>query len=267
MSMVDLRTVSDAARDITTLMEGALTVEVQNAVERLVEEEQWELLSHLLLTSAEVSARQIANALIEREVLTPVVAAACMRREARRPSAASPRHEASARRIFRDFEQDNEGAGVPEHIVAEAEAIAASAEESRRIALQREAQLDRDPIRQHIVDELAKLLNTSEPAIDALLVIARASAWEDTRRTAAMKLANSNIAMSKLLRAGRIDDITTLAEASGSRAVAGKLAGSLADNMPEESSAGYRAALEFIAAHHPDAGRGREAQQKLNGGE
>lgn len=264
--MMDLRTVSDSARAIATLMEGALTHEVQKAVERLVEENEWELLSHLLLTSAEVSARQIAHALIEREVLAPVVATACMRREARRPSAPTGRHEASARRIFRDFEQDDEGAGVPEHIVAEAEAIAAAADQSRRIAIQREAQLDRDPIRQHIVDDLAELLNTSEPALDALLVIARASAWEDTRRSAAMKVANNKIAMGKLVRASRIDDITTLGEASGSRAVAGRLAGSLAENMPEESSAGHQAALEFIAKHHPDPGPRREAQQKLDSG-
>ena len=265
--MVDLRTMSDSARAMMTLMDGALTLEVQKAVARLVEENQWELLSHLLLTGAEVSARQIADALIEREILAPVVAAACMRREARRPSASSPRHEASTRRIFRDFEQDDEGAGVPEHILSEAEDIAAAADQSRRIASQREAQLDRDPIRQHIVNELTELLNTSEPAMDALLVIARASAWEDTRRSAAMKVANNKIAMGKLVSASRTEDIVTLAEASASRAVAGKLAGSLADNMPEESSVDYQAALEFVAEHHPDAERRTEAQRELNGGE
>jgi hypothetical protein len=267
VSIVDLRTVSDSARAIATLMEGALTLEVRKAVEQLAEESKWELLSHLLLTGAEVSARHIADTLIEREILGPVVAAACMRREARRPSASSPRHEASARRIFRDFEQDDEGAGVPEHIMSEAEAIAAAAEQSRRIAIQREAQLDRDPIRQHIVDELAELLNTSEPAMEALVVIARASAWEDTRRMAAMKVANNKIAMGRIVRASRIDDITTLGAASGSRAVAGKLAGSLAESMPEASDPGYQAALGFVAKHHPDADRRNEAQQKLNSGQ
>ena len=84
--MVDLRTMSDSARAMMTLMDGALTLEVQKTVARLVEENQWELLSHLLLTGAEVSARQIADALIEREILAPVVAGPAPRRPAMRPA-------------------------------------------------------------------------------------------------------------------------------------------------------------------------------------
>jgi len=262
---VELKALSESARLMQTLMDGALTLEVGKAVEQLVAEENWELLSHLLLTGAEVSARQIADVLIEREVLAPVVAAACMRRETRRPSMSTPRHAASAQRIFRDFERDEQGAGVPEHIVQEAQAIAAAAEESRRIAMQRESQLDRDPIRQHIVDELGERLNTSDAVLDALVVIAAASAWESTRRDAAIKVANNNIARGKLLRARRVPDIAALGAASASRAVAGRLAGALAENLPEEGHEHYHAALGFIAKHHPDLGPRQEAQRKLSG--
>jgi len=260
---LSIESVARFARQISMLMEGALTREVTKAVAQLTAEKQWDLLSHLLLTGAEMSARQIADALLEIEVFEPLVTAACLRREARRPGISVPGHAASARKIFRDFEKDDEGAGVPEHIMREAEAIAAASEQSRQIAMRQEAALDRDPIRAHIVGELADRLNTSDAALDALLVIARASAWEDTRREAAMKLANNDIAMGKLLRAGRVEDTVTLGEASTSRAVAGRLAGTLADNMPETSEPGYRAALEFVAKHHPDAGRQREARDEL----
>jgi len=260
---MDLQTLRNSAWFVSTLTKGALTRDVDKAIEQLTAEKNWDLLSHLLLTSAEVSARRIVDALVELEVVEPLVAAACLRREVRRPGIAVPTRAANARRMFHDFEADDEGASVPDHIVREAEAIAAAAQQSRQIAIQREAELDRDPIRAHIVDGLADKLSTSDAALDALIVIARVSAWEDTRRDAAMKVVNNTVATGKLHRAGRIDDIVALGKASASRAVAGKLAAALSEDMPEASDPNYRAALEFLAEHHPDAPRQRQAKQEL----
>lgn len=261
--MLELHSIAEAAWQIRALMEGAPTRSVDKAVEQLTAEQSWEMLSHVLLTASEVAARSIVDTLIELEVVEPLVTTACLRREARRPGISVPSHAASARRIFRDFEKDEEGGGVPEHIMREAESIAAAAQQARQIAMQREAELDRDPIRARIVEGLADRLNTSAAALDALVVIAQASAWEDTRRDAAIKVANNRIAMGKLLDAGRIEDILALREASASRTVSGRLAAAVGEQMPEASHPAYAAALELVAEHHPDADRRREARQQL----
>jgi len=248
---MDPQVLIDNANRIETLMEGNLEVHVRKALDALIEAEQWELLSHVMLTGSEFSVRRITNALAERGEFRPLVAGACLRREIRRsqPSAVSA---LGSKRIFRDFEAPGEGeAGVPDHIMQEAEAISRSADQSRRIAATKEAQLDRDPVRQHIVETLADLLNTNEDAMNAMIAIARASFFEETARSAAMKLGNNKVVMGRISRAGRIADMIAVGEASGSQAVHTIIAKNLADAMPDSSHTSYRAALEHVAEHHP----------------
>ncbi len=248
---MDSQVFIDNASRIATLMEGNLEQHVREAMNALIEAEHWELLSYLMLTGSEFSVRRIANALVKREEFGPLIAGACLRREIRRaqPSAVSG---LGSKRIFRDFEAPGEGeAGVPDHIMQEAEDISRAADQSRRIAATREAQLDRDPVRQHIVDLLADLLNTNEDAMEAMIAIARSSAFEETARSAAMKLGNNKIVMGRISRAGRVLDMIAVGEASGSQAVHTIIAKSLADAMPDSSHPSYRAALEHVAEHHP----------------
>ncbi|MFO8079392.1 MAG: hypothetical protein R6V07_03705 [Armatimonadota bacterium] len=236
---------------IKTLMEGNLETHVREALKKLIEAEQWELLSHLMLTGSEFSVRRMTKMLVECEQFEPLVAGACLRREVSRaqPSAVSG---LGSKRIFRDFEAPDEGeAGVPDHIMEEAKDISRLADQSRRIAASKKAELDRDPVRQHIVDSLAELLNTNEDAMDAMIAIARASAFEETARSAAMKLGNNKVVMGRISRAGRVSDLIAVGDASGSQAVHTIIARNLADSMPESSHPSYRAALEHVAEHHP----------------
>ena len=236
---------------IENLMEGTLEKRVRDAREELIAAEEWELISHLMLTGSEFSVRRMTTALIGKGVFDPLVAGACLRREIRRSAPAGPARLGGGA-IFRDFEAPAEGeAAIPDHIMEEAEAISRSADQSRRIAARRDAQLDRDPVRQHIVDSLAAVLNTSEPAMEAMIAIARCAVFEETARLAAMKLGNNNIVMGRISRAGRVADMIAVGEASGSQAVHTIIARSLAQAMPDSSHPSYRAALEHAAAHHP----------------
>lgn len=260
---MDAQVLIEYSTRIRTLMEGNLEKQVQDALRELIELEQWELLSHIMLTGSEFSVRRIANALIEREEFRPLVAGACLRREIRRaqPSAVSG---LGSKRIFRDFEAPGEGeAGVPDHIMQEAEDISRAADQSRRIAASKEAELDRDPVRQHIVDQLAELLNTNEEAMDAMIAIARASMFEETARSAAMKLGNNKIVMGRISRAGRSSDLIAVGNASGSQAVHTIIARNLAEAMPDSSHESYRAALEHVAEHHPHEQVQRAARKAL----
>lgn len=262
---MDPQTYVDWSKQIKTLMDGNLEKHVQDALKELIEAEQWELLSHLSLTASEFSVRRMVNALIDREVFEPLVAGACLRREMRR-SGSSAVSTLGSKRIFRDFEKPDEGeAGVPDHIMEEAEAISRAADQSRRIAAQKEAELDRDPVRQHIIDKLAGLLNTNEDAMEAMIAIARTSIFEETARAAGMKLGNNRIVMGRISRAGRVMDMIAVGEASGSQAVHTMIANTLADAMPDSSHPSYRAALEHIAEHHPKENTRRAAKRALGG--
>ena len=157
-----------------------------------------------------------------------------------------------ARRIFRDIDAEDDGKGVPEHIRADIEELSSTAEATRASALSREAAMDRDPIRQYIVDNLAARLPFSEAAMEALVAIARASAWEETRRSAALKLANEPITVNRLASALRTEDIVDIART----ALLGKVSETFAREMGKyfQGFADKKdvAALEFIAENHPD---------------
>jgi len=262
---VDRKTIVRWSVQIKTLMQGNVERNVRDAMSQLIEAKQWSVLSHLLVTASEFSARRIIDALVEREVFDPLVAAACLRREVRRSLPTGP-STLGSKRVFRDFEQPDEGeAGVPDHILEEAEAIAKHASQTRRIAAQREAEMDRDPVRHHIVERIDEKLNTSEDAVEAMIAIARASFFEETARSAAMKLGANKMVMGRISRAGRVDDMIAVAEASASAAVRTMIARNLAENMPDTSHPSYRTALQFIAEHHPEAATQRAARRALNG--
>ncbi|NLO06356.1 MAG: hypothetical protein GX131_11080 [candidate division WS1 bacterium] len=248
---------------IEELMAGNLERLVREALGELIEAGEFELLSHLMLTGPEFTARRMTDALIKVGRFEPLIAGACLRREIRRGG----QHAGGAlgsKAIFRDFEAPEAGEpGVPEHIMEEAEAIASHANQARRIAAQREAQLDRDPVRQHIVDRLGELLNTSEDAMEAVIAIARTSVFEETARSAGMKLGNNKIVMGRISRAGRVADMVAVGDASGSQAVKTIIARSLASAMPESSDPSYRAALEYVADHHPQEAVQRAARKAL----
>lgn len=251
------------AKAIRTLMDGTVEHDIREAIEELIEAGEYELLSHLMVVASEVSVRRTIDALISREIFPPLVAAAVLRREVRRamPTGVSA---LGSKRIFRDFEAPDEGeAAIPEHIIEEAEAISEAADQARRIAAQRESRLDRDPVRQHIVDRLAGLMATNEGAMEAMIAIARASVWEDTARAAAMKLANNKVVIGRLSRSGRVDDLIGVGEGAASEAVRHMIARTLAEALPEPSHPSYRTALEYIAEHHPSEGHRRAALRAL----
>ncbi len=251
--------------EIRILMEGNIDRQVLDAIEELIADGEFELLSHLMLTASEVSVRRMTDALVKAEVFEPLVAAACMRREIRRsmPTGAAA---LGGGRIFRDFEAPDEGeAAIPEHILEEAEAISESAAQSRRIAARQEARLDRDPVRQHIIERLGALLNTSEAAMEAMIAIARTSVWEETARAAAMKLGNNKIVMGRISRTGRFVDMMAVGDASASEAVRQIIARTLAQAMPPASDPSYRAALQYVAEHHPSESHRRAAERALSG--
>ena len=248
---------------IQVLMAGNVERQVREAIDSVLEAEEYQLAAFIMIAGPEFTARRLTKSLIERETFDPLVAGATLRREIRR-SAPSAVSSLGSQRIFRDFEKPDEGeAGVPEHIMEEAQAISSSADQSRRIAARKEAELDRDPVRHYVVTSLGELLSTSEAALEAMIAIARASVYEETARDAAMKIGNSSIAMGRISRAGRIKDLIAIGDASGSQAVRTIIAKSLAQAMPDSSHQSYRTALEFVGEHHPTESTRQAAKRAL----
>jgi len=252
------------SHQIITLTEGTMGGDVDKAVERLLSDEQWDLIAQLIVSASEVSARRMVDALLKADQIDALIPAACLRREIRRGSSQGP-STLGGGSIFRDFEADEDGPGVPDHIREEAEAITQSASQSRRIAAQKEAARDHDLIRSRIVDQLAERATASDAALAAMVTIARASWWEETRRSAATKLANNKIAMGKLTREGRHADLLMIGRASGSQTVRARLAEGMVNAMPEATSPEYRDALELISEEHPDQATRAAAHKALGG--
>jgi hypothetical protein len=258
MQIADLSAHGSAVR---TLFEGLLEVELDRALQQMVAAEQWEVLATVAITANELPARRIANALLDHQRFGELTLPACFRRQVRRQEViiANP---ARTKRIFRDFDEEVDEAGVPEHILQEAQDIAETADTSRMAALGREAGTDRDPLREHIVNEIAKHLNTSELAADALMTIARAGAFEDARRAAALKLNNNEIVMRRLARDGRGADMIVVADNSGLESVRGNIARALGPVLGAMRAQQDWASLRWAGRHHPDP-KAREAIAKV----
>ncbi len=252
------------AQEIGPLVEGNPPWRVQPALHRLFEEEQWELMSLLLLSVAEVTAREIILKLLELRKYEPLVVAACLRRHIRTQPFVFRSGQGAARRVFRDIDAEGvDTAGIPEHILEEMREMAELAERTREAQLLRSEAMDRGPMREFIINRLAERLATDTEAMEALLVVARAAAWEETRRAAAMKIANSPQSVKRLVDALRTEDLLTVARASQLEAVARKFAAALAEHMDALRERGDTEALEFIARHHEDENVRRAAWRAL----
>lgn len=258
---MDLSAFSQYASSARTLFEGLLEVEMDAAIDRLAGAEQWELLATIAITANELPARRIVNRLLAAERFAELVLPACWRRQVRRQEVimANP---ARARRAFRDIDAEDDASGIPEHILQEAQDIADTADSSRMAALSREAGVDRDPLREFIVNEIAKKLNTSEPAAEALMVIAKIGAFEDARRAAALKLNNNEIVMRRLAREGRGADMIVVANNSGLESVRTNVARALGPVLGAMRAQKDWDSLRWAGKHHPDP-KAREAIAKV----
>ncbi len=259
---MDTEALTRFSNQIQTLMSAATTKQVQSAVQELVAEQQWPLVSMLLLTCSEVAARRIVRLLVENSVYEPLAWGAGLRRQLRAPIIAGS-GPGIAGRIFRDIAAQEDTAGVPEHILADAQELTSAADQRRQVATRREAQLDRGPIRSYIVDQLSQHLTEPE-AREVVLIIAKASAWEETRREAALKLINHQPSIQQLVAEDRHADLVAIANATGLQTVAANIASLLSEKLTELRAASDQDALDFIAENHPDADTKQAARQALS---
>lgn len=254
---MDLATLSQFGHSMRSLFEGLSEIEADAALERLVKNEQWEIMALLAISANEVSARRSVQQLLQHNRLAELVLPACLRRQVRRQEIimANPM---GAKRVLRDIDAEDDQTGVPEHIMMEMQDIAETADASRMAALSREAGVDRDALREYIVTELAKRLNTDEQAGEALMVIAKASAFEDARRAAALKIANHELTMKRLAREGRGADMIVVAENSGLESVRTNIARALGPVLGAMRAQRDWPSLRWASRHHPDP-KAREA--------
>lgn len=258
---MDLEMLSRYGYSLRMLFEGLSEIEADAALQRLVDQQQWELLAMVAITANEVSARRTVLKLLEHERLGELVLPACLRRQVRRQEVimANPM---GAKRMMRDIDAEDDQTGVPEHILMEMQDIAETADASRMAALGREAGVDRDALREFIVNEIAKRLNTNEAAAEALIVIAKASAFEDARRAAALKINNHEMTMKRLAREGRGADMITVADNSGLETVRTNIAKALGPVLGAMRQQKDWPSLRWAARHHPDP-KARQAIEEV----
>ena len=261
---MDLKALVESGHRVQYLVQGAaIGQEVDVAIQYLVAKGEWRLLGEMLLTASEVSGYRILDCLMDNEQYEVVALVACLRRQLARRSMAQQRRGV-AKRVFRDFDESEEDAHIPSEIVAEAEEISQAADRSRDAADRRESELDRDPMRDRIVNRLAEKLVASERAMEALVTVARASAFEDTRRGAALKLGNSAASVRKLAEAGRTGDLVAIAQASALASVARNISKAMTDQDVTKVRANDTPALELLAKHHPDESVRHKAKEALS---
>ncbi len=249
---MDLRRLARYSNRIEFLMHGTLDWEMNHGIEALTENQDWELMAVMALTAAEIPARRLAERLLEHEEYLHLVLPACFRRQVRRPEVVD---SASFRRgVFRDLDAidiDDE-AGIPDHIRETADELAEASDRTRLTALQRELEQDSDGVRDFIVEALAEKLMTSAEAVNALVLIACCAMWEETRRMAALKLANHKPTVRKLAEAGRANELVQISQASGMESVAATVASALTNLIPNLKRENNARVLQFIAENHPD---------------
>ena len=253
---------SKYSSQVRALIQTVTSADVQRALDELVENECWELLSHLLPTASELAARRATDRLLEEGQYEILACTACLRRQPRRPGLeAAP--GGATRPILRDFEAEEATEGVPEHIMAEAKEISAAAAQRREVSRRGAAQIDRDPIRDLIVHQLAQRL-PDPGAGEALLVIAQACPFEHTQRDAALKLANHDKWVKQLADGGRSEDLISVSNSAGLETVAQNIAQVLGELLSEFQEHCDEPAISFVAEHHPDAQIRRAAYDALS---
>jgi len=249
---MDLQKLIDQGPNIAVIIEGT-SWRLDDTVDALVASEDWDLIGRLLVSASEISARPLVQKLVEREVYTPLAIAACMRRQPRRPGeGAAGGGGGAASRIFRDINAEDAEKGVPDYIRTDIEEMSKTATQTRASSMARDAAMDRDPTRQYIIDQIAPKMRESEEAINAMIAIARASAWDETRRTAALKVANDSLAVARLARGQRTEDIREISRIALLSQVAETFAREMGKSFKQYADDKDADALRFIAEHHPD---------------
>jgi len=249
--MLDSQTLAKHGRAVQLIVGTGSRDDVEKAVDQLIEGEQWDMCTVLLSTGAELGARILVSRLIEAKQYEPLAYAACTRRQIKATQQAL-RPGQTARRVFRDIDSETEGTAIPEHIKAEMDDLASQADDARFIADRREAERDACAIRALIVNELGKVMAGNVDAIKALISIVRASAWEDTKRSAALKLLTNDAVMPKLAEADRVDDMVYIANACGLDSASEKVAEILAPKLDELIENKNRIATRLIGRFHSD---------------
>jgi len=249
-TQMDLDILSQYGREIRAMIEAATSSDVAQALDRLIDDDRWDLLTRLLPTASELAARQAVARLLEHEKYESLAWAACLRRQLRRPGLEAATTGLS-RPMLRDFEAADDSEGIPEHIMAEAQEISASAAQRRAVSRQKAAQVDHDPIRDLIIKQLAsRLPNTG--AGQALLAIVRACPFAHTQREAAMKLANHKQWLQQLASARRTSDMIAISNTARLQAVTQNIAQVMGQHLAQLQQDSDEAALGFIAENHPD---------------
>ena len=247
---MDLDILSQYGQQVKAMIEVVTSSDVQKALDRLVEDEQWNLLSHLLPTATELAARRTVDRLLEHNQYELLALAACLRRQPRRPGLEAATTGPS-RPMLRDFDAEEDTEGVPEHIMAEAQEMSASATQRREVSRRKAAQVDHDPIRDLIIKQLAARLPQPD-ASQALLTIAKACPFAHTQREAAMKLANHKQWMQQLARTQRTSDMIAISNAARLQAVAQNIARAMSQDLAQLQQDSDETAIGFIAENHPD---------------
>jgi len=260
---MDLRRLAPYSSRIESIMHGTLDWEMNQGIDALAENEDWELMAVMALTAAEIPARRMADRLLENEKYLYLLLPGCFRRQVRRPEIID---SAGFRRgVFRDIDaidMDDES-GIPDHIRETADELAEASDRTRLIALQRGLEQDNDGIRDFIVEALAEKLMASADAVNALVLIACCSMWEETRRMAALKIANHKPTVRRLAEAGRANELVQISHASGMESVAATVASALTELIPNLKEQDNTRALQFIAENHPDAEARNSAREGL----
>jgi len=258
---MDLAILAQYSQQIAAMINATTSSDVQEALDRLIEDGQWDLLSRLLPTASELAARRVVDRLAEGGQFELLAWAACLRRQPRRPGLEAATTGPS-RPMLRDFEAEEDTEGVPEHIIAEAQEISASAAQRRAVSMRKAVEIDRDPIRDLIIKQLAARLPESGSG-KALLTIAKACPFQHTQREAAMKLANHKPWIKQLAAAGRTADLITISNSARLDAVAQNLAEIMSQQLPELQQSDNQDAINFIAQHHPNEEVRRAARDAL----
>lgn len=256
---MDLRLLARYANRMENIMHGALDWEMRHGLDSLEENKDWELTSIMMLTAGEVPARRMAEMLLRNDQYIPLVLPGCFRRQVRKAEIID--RGGLRRKVFRDIDavdMDDE-AGIPDHIRETAEEIQESAERTRTGALARELAEDRDGVREFIVDSLGEKIAHSADAVNALILIACCSMWEDTRRIAALKVANHALTVRKMVAAGRANELLQISSASRMESVAINISNAMTDLLPTLKQENNVRVLKFIAKNHPDHAVRRDA--------
>ena len=242
---------ADYGRIVQVMVGAATRLQVDQAADRLAADKAWDLCGTLLLSATELGARTLVARLLKEQVYAPLATGAAMRREIK-PIHTPERRGAAARRVFRDVDAETEETAIPDHIKAELDDLGAIAEEARDIADRREAQRDADPVRALIVNELGKAAAKSAEAADALVAIVHASAFEDARHSAALKLVTQPMLLARLNQQNRVDDLVGIANSCALDSAAQQVAETLAPRIDALLADGAKDALALIAKHHPN---------------